>query len=135
MKKRSEVHFNGEGRLTARGIFAVSEDYGREKLAAMLEDSFFEFFFGEFSSLADNRAGRKRGERKLSRRPLTLSVTLKRSAVKKGWLYEIISCDEGAKNLYKSRIIHIFKEIGGRRIYCGTRKKTVAKNAVQDLEI
>lgn len=130
MKKTSETHFDASGNATARVIFAADESVLKWDFTAELEKKIFGYFREEFSSIADDASARIFSKRKKHTRPLILSVALRRSKLKKHCLTESVSCDIGAKNLYKSRVIHVFSEVGGELVYRGTRKKTnVEKSA------
>lgn len=127
MRKTSESHYDASGNLTARLIFFVDEDVADSDFVKAYENKLFLYFLSEFSSIADASAGSVFSKERKRRRPLTLSVTMRRIKLKKTYIIELVSCDIGTKKLYKSKIIHVFDKIGGELVYRGTRKKTNAE--------
>lgn len=128
MIKKSELHFDASGNTAAKAVFAFDETLSEWDFVKAYEKTLFGYFRGEFSSIADNFSGRIFPKRKKRSRPPTIYVTIRRIKLKKTYLIESVSCDIGAKNLYKSRVIHVFRQIGGKSVYCGTRKKAIAEN-------
>lgn len=126
MIKTSESHYDTSGNLTARLVFSVDEALAASDFVKAYENKLFLYFLSEFSSIADESASGVFSERK-HRRPLTLSVAMRRIKLKKTYLVELVSCDVGAKNLYRSKTIHVLEKVGGEFVYRGTRKKTSAE--------
>lgn len=127
MMKTSEMHFDASGNPTARAILSVDESVAGWDFVRSYEIRLFEYFRSGFSSIADNVAANNLSRRKKLPRPVTISVALRRIKLKKTYLIEAVSCDIGTKNLYKSRIIHVFLKVGDGVVYRGTRKKTIAE--------
>ncbi len=127
MKRRSEFVFDRFGNPIAKATLAIDAAVSEWSFTKSYESSLFEWFFGEFSSIVDKNRIKEISAGKKHMRPLTLSVTLRRIKLKKTYIYETVSCDRGGKNLYKSRVIHVFRKDGEKIAYCGTRKKAIAE--------
>ncbi len=128
MKRRSEVLLDKNGNARAKITLSCDEDVLGWELVKKYESELFGELAGAISSIVDNISADEIKKKKNRLRPVTIHVTLRRVKLKKTYLLETVSCAKGSKNLYKSRVNHIFRERDGEVFYCGVRKKTVAEN-------